>query len=205
MSRQPLRLGVLASGRGSNFASIMRAIEGGRLNARVKVLISDQPQAPALSLARGFGVPTEVIQPRNFASKVDFESELARQCAEHQVEVVVLAGFMRLLTATFLAHYPQKVVNIHPALLPAFPGLNAQGQAIAYGVRFSGCTVHLVDEGVDSGPIILQAVVPVEENDNESTLSNRILQEEHRLYPEALQLIAEGKLKIDGRRVYIKE
>lgn len=204
MSREPLRLGVLASGRGSNFASIMRAIEGGRLNARVTVLISDQPQAPALSLARGFGVPTEVIQPRNFASKVDFENELARQCAEHQVEVVVLAGFMRLLTATFLAHYPQKVVNIHPALLPAFPGLNAQGQAIAYGVRFSGCTVHLVDEGMDSGPIILQAVVPVEANDDEDTLSNRILQEEHRLYPEALQLIAEGKLKIDGRRVYIK-
>jgi len=205
MRYEPLRLGVLASGRGSNFGAIMRAIAGGRLNAQVTVLISDKPQAPVLSLARGFGVPVQVIQPQDFASKMDFEKELARQCAEHKVEVVALAGFMRLLTATFLGHYPQRVVNIHPALLPAFPGLDAHGQAIAYGVRFSGCTVHLVDEGMDSGPIIMQAVVPVEPTDDEHTLAERILHEEHRIYPQALQLMAEGKIRIEGRRVYIKE
>lgn len=205
MSREPLRLGVLASGRGSNFAAIMRAIEGGRLNARVTVLISDQPQAPALSLARGFGVPAEVISPRQFAGKSEFEDALAQTCQEFQVEVVVLAGFMRLLGARFLSHYPQRVINIHPALLPAFPGLNAQKQAVDYGVRFSGCTVHLVDEGMDSGPIIMQAVVPVEPDDDEHTLADRILKEEHRLYPQALQLMAEDRLIIKNRRVYIKK
>lgn len=203
MNRQPLRLGVLASGRGSNFAAIMRAIEGGRLNARVEVLISDQPQAPALSLARGFGVPVVVLPPKSFASRVDYENELAHQCAEYGVEVVALAGFMRLLTGTFLAHYPQRVVNIHPALLPAFPGLDAQQQALEYGVRFSGCTVHLVDEGMDSGPIILQAVVPVEPNDDEHALAERILKAEHQLYPQALQLMAEKRLRVEGRQVYI--
>ncbi|MGE5381037.1 MAG: phosphoribosylglycinamide formyltransferase [Methylocystaceae bacterium] len=205
MSREPLRLGVLASGRGSNFAAIMRAIEGGRLNARVAVLISDQPQAPALSLARGFGVPAEVISPRQFADKSQFEDALAQACQKFQVEVVVLAGFMRLLGAGFLSRYPQRVVNIHPALLPAFPGLNAQKQAVEYGVRFSGCTVHLVDEGMDSGPIIMQAAVPVEPDDDEHTLAERILKEEHRLYPQALQLMADNRLIIRDRRVYIKE
>lgn len=204
MSREPLQLGVLASGRGSNFAAIMRAIEGGRLDARVNVLISDQPQAPVLSLARGLGVPVEVIIPRQFASKGEFENALALKCLEFQVEVVALAGFMRLLSDNFLAHFPQRVINIHPALLPAFPGLNAQKQAIDYGVRFSGCTVHLVDEGMDSGPIIMQAVVPVEPDDDEHTLAERILKEEHRLYPQALQLIAEDRLIIRDHRVYIK-
>lgn len=205
MTPKTLQLGILASGRGSNFAAIMRAIEGGRLNAQVKVLISDQPQAPALSLARGFGVPTEVVLPRDFANKQDFESELARRCLQHGVEVVALAGFMRLLTNTFLVYFPQRVFNIHPALLPAFPGLNAHQQALDYGVRFSGCTVHLVDEGMDSGPIIMQAIVPVLPNDDEHTLAERILKEEHWLYPEVLQLMATGRLEVKGRRVYIHD
>lgn len=200
-----LPLAVLASGRGSNFAAIMRAIEGGRLSARVVVLVSDKPNAPVLTLARGFGVPARVIEPRSYGSQKEYEEALARGCLEHGAEAVALAGFMRLLSTTFLSYFPDRVLNIHPALLPAFPGLHAQKQALDYGVRISGCTVHFVDEGMDSGPIILQAAVPVWPDDTEETLAERILKEEHRIYPEALQLLAEGRLRIEGRRVLIEK
>lgn len=198
-----LRLAVLASGRGSNFEAICQAIDEGRLDAQVVVLISDNPNAPALERARKRGIKDVYINPRAFVSRDEYEKALVRTCQEAGTDIVVLAGYMRLLGKTFLSAYHLRTVNIHPALLPAFPGLHAQKQALEYGVRFSGCTVHFVDEGVDTGPIILQAVVPVYFNDTVETLEARILKEEHRIYPEALQLIAEGRVVVEGRRVRI--
>lgn len=196
---------MLASGRGSNLQAIMDAIGEGRLNGRVVLVISDNPHARALERARIAKVPTRLMLPSGYQSKADYEKALAQCCQEYKAQVVALAGFMRILGPTFLGHFPQRVVNIHPSLLPAFPGLHAQEQALRHGVRFSGCTVHFVDEGVDSGPIILQAVVPVLADDDEETLSERILVQEHRIYPRALQLIAEGRMLVEGRRVYFTE
>lgn len=198
-----LRLAVLASGRGSNFEAICQAIDEGRLDARVVVLISDKPDALALERARKRGIKALYIDPGLYTSRDEYEKALVKACQEAEADLVVLAGYMRLLGKTFLSEYSLRTVNIHPALLPAFPGLHAQKQALEYGVRFSGCTVHFVDEGVDTGPIILQAVVPVYFDDTVETLEVRILKEEHRIYPQALQLIAEGRVVVEGRRVRI--
>jgi phosphoribosylglycinamide formyltransferase-1 len=198
-------LGVLVSGRGSNLQAILDAIQSGRLKAKIGVVISDNPEATALKRVAGFGISTAVIERRAFTTKQQFEAAIARELNVHHVELVVLAGFMRILGPEFIGRFPGHIMNIHPALLPAFPGLDAQAQAIAYGVKVSGATVHFVDEGMDTGPIVLQQAVPVEDEDTEHTLAERILQVEHILYPRAIGLYAEGRLRLDGRRVIITE
>jgi phosphoribosylglycinamide formyltransferase-1 len=195
----------LASGRGSNLQAIIDAIEAGRLSARIEVVLSDRAYAEALGRARRHGIKAIFVDPKACDDRNVFDSALANILQVHQVELVCLAGFMRLLTPTFLAEFPGRVMNIHPALLPAFAGLHAQRQALEHGVRVAGCTVHFVDEGVDTGPIVLQAAVPAFDDDTEETLSARILVEEHKLYPQAIQLFAEGRLEIKGRRVFIRE
>lgn len=204
MKTQPgLALAVLASGRGSNLQAIIDAVAAGELAVRVCVVISDNPHAPALARAEAAGVPTRLLLPGDFATQSEYENALAECCREFEAEAVVLAGYMRILGPEFLRRFPQRVLNIHPSLLPSFPGLRAQAQALRHGVRYSGCTVHFIDEGVDTGPIVLQAVVPVLAGDTEQSLSERILLQEHRLYPRALQLLAEGRLQLEGRIVVI--
>lgn len=183
--------------------AIMDSIDSGRLNARVGVVISNRANALALERARERGVKAVFIDPKGFSSKSQYEQEVARVLEEANVDLVCLAGYMSVLGADFVRKFQYRLINIHPSLLPAFPGLNAQKQALDYGVKFTGCTVHFVDEGVDSGPIILQAVVPVYDDDTEEALSNRILKEEHRIYSEAISLYEQGKLVIEGRRVKI--
>ncbi|MEW6276968.1 MAG: phosphoribosylglycinamide formyltransferase [Bacillota bacterium] len=200
-----LRLGVLASGRGSNLQAIMDACREGKIPAKVAVVISDNENAFALTRARQEEIPAIHVNPRNFPGKEEYERAIVATLRDYQVELVCLAGYMRLVGKTILEAYPNRILNIHPALLPAFPGLHGQKQAVEYGVRFSGCTVHFVDEGCDTGPIILQAVVPVYATDTEETLAERILEQEHRIYPEAIRLFAEGKLRIEGRRVFIAD
>ena len=196
-------LGVLVSGRGSNLQAILDAINADRLTAKIGVVICDNPEANALRKVAGTGIPTAVIERRNFAAKQEFEEAVIAQLDLHHVELVVLAGFMRILSPRFINRFPARIMNIHPALLPAFPGLDAQKQAIEYGVKVSGATVHFVDEGMDSGPIILQEAVPVETEDTVATLSERILHLEHRLYVRAIRLYCEGRISIDGRSVKI--
>ncbi len=197
-------LGVLVSGRGSNMQSIIAAIADGRLKAEIGVVISDNPAAPALEKARDAGIPAFCFARRDYSDKARFESAISECLKVHNVSLVVLAGFMRILSPAFIAEFSGRIMNIHPALLPSFPGLHAQEQAIAYGAKFSGCTVHLVDEGMDTGPIILQAVVPVKEDDSGETLAARILEQEHLLYPQAIGLYLAGRLQITGRVVKIK-
>ncbi len=199
----PLRLAVLASGRGSNLQAIIDSSRNGSLFAEVAVVISDNPGAYALTRAKDQGIPAVLVEPSTYSSKAAYEEALLKVCADYKAEVVALAGYMRLLGHVFLSRYPSRVLNIHPALLPSFTGLHAQRQALEYGVRYSGCTVHFVDEGMDTGPIILQTVVPVLPDDNEDTLADRILVQEHRLYPQALELVARGKIRIEGHRVWI--
>ena len=198
-----LRIGVLVSGRGSNLQAIIDAMQAGWLPVEIGVVISDKPGAYALERARRADIPAVLIERGAYESRGAFEQAILAVLETYGVELIALAGFMRILSGDFTARYAQRVVNIHPALLPAFPGLHAQAQALAYGVKVSGCTVHFVDEGMDTGPIILQAAVPVEEDDTEETLSQRILTQEHRLYPLALQLLAEGRVKVEGRQVRI--
>ncbi|HHW14662.1 MAG TPA: phosphoribosylglycinamide formyltransferase [Firmicutes bacterium] len=199
------RLGILVSGRGSNLEAILRAHAAGRLGAVPVLVVSDNPAAPALEKASRFGVPTAVVVRRDCSGAREFEEALVAALRGAGVELVALAGFMRLLGPAFLSAFPGRVLNIHPSLLPSFPGLHAQRQALAYGVRVSGCTVHLVDEEMDHGPILLQAAVPVLPDDTEETLAARILAEEHRLYPEAIRLVAEGRVRVEGRRALILE
>lgn len=199
-----LNLAVLASGRGSNFDAICQAIERHELDAGIKLLLSDKPAAPALVKAKRRGIIAQAVDPHNFINRNAYENELVRLMKEQQVDMVVLAGYMRLVGTVILENYPNRVLNIHPALLPAFPGLNAQKQALDYGVKYSGCTVHIVDSGMDSGPIISQAVVPVLDNDDEETLSQRILEQEHQIYWQSLQLFSEGRVYLDGRRIVIR-
>jgi len=201
---EPLRIGVLASGRGSNLQAIIDAIEVGKLAACLAVVISDRPDAQALERARKHGTEGVFVDPKAHADREAFDRAVLAVLAEHRVELVCLAGFMRILTPMFVRAYAGRIMNIHPALLPTFPGLHAQRQALEHGVKVSGATVHFVDEGVDTGPIILQAAVPVHEDDTEETLAARILAEEHRIYPEAIQLFAEGRLEVRGRRVLIR-
>lgn len=197
------KIGVLASGRGSNLQAILDNIADGNLLIEVAVVISDKPDAMALSRAKEYGIPAVTIDRKACADKAEFEARIDASLREYDVELVVLAGFMRILSSWFVKRWPLKLINIHPALLPSFTGLDAQGQAVAYGVKVSGCTVHFVDEGTDTGPIILQKVVPVEDTDDGETLAARILIQEHRALPEALKLWSEGRLHVQGRKVSI--
>jgi len=199
-----LKLGILISGNGSNLQSIIDHIEKGSLKATIKIVISNNPDAYGLTRAKKHGIPVVVLKNGDFINKEDFDLELINILKNNSVDLVILAGFMRVLTPTFLKAFPQKIMNIHPALLPSFPGIHGQKQALEYGVKLSGCTVHFVDEGVDTGPIIIQSAVPVHNDDTEETLAARILKEEHRIYPQAIQFFAEGKIEIKGRKVHIK-
>ena len=199
-----LSLGVLASGRGSNLQAILEACARPGFPARVAVVVGDRERAEALARARGHGVPAVWLNPKDFGDRVLYDEALRRLLDEHRVGLVCLAGFMRILTPGLVRAYAGRILNIHPSLLPAFPGLAAQRQALEYGVRVAGATVHFVDEGVDTGPIVLQAAVPVHTDDTEESLSARILVEEHRLYPEAIRLFAEGRLRLAGRTVTIR-
>lgn len=194
------KIGVLLSGRGSNFEAIHRAIAAGTLDAEIAVVISNREGAPGVETARRFGLNT-VVMPSQGVPREQFDRELVRVLQEHDVALVCLAGYMRLLSGYFVQAFPQRIVNIHPSLLPAFPGLDAQHQALDYGVKFTGCTVHFVDEHLDNGPIVLQAVVPVEDGDTYETLSARILAEEHRIYSKAIGVVLSGAYRIEGRRV----
>ena len=198
-----MKIAVLASGRGSNFQAILRNVQAGKLNCKIDVLISDQPGAKALETAADAGIDTAVFQRKQFADNDAYNAAISAELKKREVELVVLAGYMRLVREPLLSDFAGRIINIHPALLPAFPGLDSQKQALDYGVRFTGCTVHYVDAGTDTGPIILQAVVPVEQDDTAEALSKRILAEEHRIYSEAIALIAAGKIRIDDRRVLI--
>ncbi len=194
-------IGCLISGRGSNLAAILRAIEGGTLKASIAVVLSNRADAAGLGVAAACGIPTRTLSQLDHSSREDFDRALVQELRIHAVDTVVLAGFDRLVTPVLLGAFPHRVVNIHPALLPAFPGLHAQRQALEHGARITGVTVHLVDEQIDHGPILGQAAVLVEEEDTEATLAARILEEEHRLFPAILQRLAEGQIAIDGRRV----
>jgi phosphoribosylglycinamide formyltransferase 1 len=201
MRSVPLVLGVLASGRGSNLQAILDAIEAGHCPARVAVVVSDRKDAPALERARRAGAKAVHLDPRAYPDRVAFDDAVAEVLHQHGAELVCLAGYMRVLSAEFVRRFPGRILNVHPALLPAFPGLYAQRRALEHGVKIAGATVHFVDEGVDTGPIVLQAAVPVLDDDTDDTLASRILVEEHRLYPEAIRLYAEGRLRLAGRRV----
>ena len=196
-------LGILLSGRGSNFEAIARNLEASRIAARVAVVISNREEAPGLALAKTMGLPARFM-PSKGKEREAYDREVVQVLREFRVDLVCLAGFMRVLSPYFVREFPNRILNIHPALLPAFPGLDAQKQALEAGVKFSGCTVHIVDEGVDSGPIVCQAVVPVFDDDTVTTLSARILKEEHRIYSEAIRLLAEDRIQIEGRRVLAK-
>jgi len=205
MASNDFKLGVLISGRGTNLQAIIDAIETGQLNARITVVLSNRKDAPGLERARKHGIEAIWLDPKSHGGKQAFDRALTEELKARKVDLVCLAGYMRILGPEFIRAFEGQVVNIHPSLLPAFPGLNVQQQAIDYGVKFSGCTVHFVDEDVDSGPIILQAVVPVHDSDDAETLAERILIQEHLIYPRAIQLIAENRLQIENRRISIKE
>jgi phosphoribosylglycinamide formyltransferase-1 len=198
-----LKIGVLASGRGSNFQAIIDEIEAGKIPAKIEILIVDNPNAYAIERAKKHGISYLYINPREFPSKEAFYEKIRDELIARGVELVILAGFMRIVKKPLVDAFQNRIMNIHPALLPSFPGLHGQKQAVDYGVRISGCTVHFVDEGVDTGPIIIQAAVPVHPEDTEETLSERILRLEHKIFPEAIRLFAEGRLKVEGRKVKI--
>jgi phosphoribosylglycinamide formyltransferase-1 len=194
------KLGILLSGRGSNFEAIARNVQSGRIPAEIAVVISNKPEAPGLVRAQEMGLETLCI-PSKGKEREAFDREVVAALKAFQVDLVCLAGFMRILSPYFVREFPRRILNIHPALLPAFPGEDAQRQALEHGVKFTGCTVHIVDEGMDTGPIVCQAVVPILDDDTVESLSARILQEEHRIYSEAICLLLEGKLRFEGRRV----
>ena len=197
------KLAVLCSGRGTDLQSIIDAIQRGELDAEISIVLTDKPKVMALERAEKAGIKNICVDRKKFTSRADFEAELLKNL--EGVDLVVLAGFMRILSPEFVRHYEGRLMNIHPSLLPAFPGAHAHRDALNYGVKVSGCTVHFVDEGTDSGPIILQAAVEVHEDDTEETLSARILEQEHIIYPKAIKLFVEGKLQIVGRKVFIKD
>jgi phosphoribosylglycinamide formyltransferase-1 len=203
MSAPPLRIGVLVSGSGSNLQAIINAVEEKRLEAEIVCVISNRADAFALQRANSHGIPRLHIDHRAHPDRGAYDARIVEVLRSHGVDLVVLAGFMRIVTPVLLDAFPKAVMNIHPALLPSFPGLHAQRQALDYGVKVSGCTVHFVDAGTDTGPIIIQATVPVLDDDDEDSLSARIQVEEHRIYPEAIRLFAAGRLQIEGRRVRI--
>ena len=194
------RLGILLSGRGSNFEAIARNVRSGSLPCEIGFVFSNKPDAPGLAFAREFGLPCGSLPSRG-VDRAAFDSQVADLLHQHQVDWVCLAGYMRLLSGEFVSQFSGRILNIHPSLLPAFPGLDAQYQALTHGAKVTGCTVHLVDENLDSGPILLQAAVPVLDNDTLETLSERILREEHRIYSEAITWMLAGNYRLEGRRV----
>ena len=198
-----MKVAVLVSGRGSNLQALIDAVASKELNVEICLVLSDKADAYALERAHRHGIPTAVVQRKGYSDKEQFQKAILEEVKSHGAELVVLAGFMRILGRTFLSSFPNRVINIHPALLPAFPGIDAQRQALDYGVKFSGCTVHFVDEGLDSGPIIVQRVVPVMDDDDRDALADRILEQEHLLIVEGVKLFSEGRLKVDGRKVTI--
>ncbi|MBL0226454.1 MAG: phosphoribosylglycinamide formyltransferase [Geobacteraceae bacterium] len=203
-SKNPCVLAVLVSGNGSNLQVFIDKIESGELNAHIACVISNNPDAFALSRATRHNIPVVVHENRGFKGRREYDAALVKILNDYGVELVVLAGFMRILSDVMVSAFPNAIMNIHPALLPSFPGLHAQQQALEYGVKFSGCTAHFVDCGTDTGPIILQAVVPVEPCDTEEILSARIQVEEHRLFPEAVRLYIDGRIVVEGRLVRIQ-
>jgi phosphoribosylglycinamide formyltransferase-1 len=205
MTSNSFKIGILVSGRGTNLQAIIDAIESGELNADIAVVLSNKKEAPALKRAQIKGIETVVLDPKQFASKKEYDLALARELKNRQIDLVCLAGYMRILGPEFIGMFPDKIINIHPSLLPAFPGLDVQQKAIDYGVKFSGCTVHFVNEEIDGGPIILQAVVPVHPSDDAATMSERILIQEHLICPRAIQMIVENRLHIENRKVSYKE
>lgn len=205
MTEAKQKLGVLCSGRGTDLQSIMDAIDRGEVAAEIAVVLTDKPDAFALERASKAGIKAVCVNRKQFDGRESFEQALVGQLQAAGVTLVVLAGFMRILTPYFVRQYAGRIMNIHPALLPSFPGAHAHRDVLAYGVKVSGCTVHFVDEGTDSGPIILQAAVPVLDGDTEETLGARVLEQEHIIYPRAIQLYCEGKLEINGRHVHIVE
>lgn len=201
MTADMKNLGILLSGRGSNFEAIADSIAAGRiLNARIAVVISNREAAPGIQKARERGLEAQVI-PSKGLEREEYDRKVVAVLEEKRVELVCLAGFMRLLSPYFVARFRQRILNIHPALLPSFPGLEAQKQALEWGAKITGCTVHLVDETLDAGPVVVQAAVPVHDDDTEETLAARILKEEHRIYTEAINIVLAGKWRIEGRRV----
>ena len=200
-----VKLGVLASGRGTNLQSIIDHIKLGELEADIKIVISDKREAGALKKARKEKISHQFIDPKEYNTDKEFEKQIVKTLKRCQVELVVMAGFMRIMSPYFIDHFRNRVMNIHPSLLPSFPGLNAHEQALEYGVKVSGCTVHFADEGMDSGPIILQKTVPVNSDDTVETLSDRILEKEHIIYPEAIRLYEEGKIEVVDKKVRIKK
>jgi phosphoribosylglycinamide formyltransferase-1 len=199
-----INVGVLASGRGTDFQSLVDATARGELDVNLAVLICNVPDAPVIARAKRGGVPVAVVDHRPYGKdREGFEREVVRVLREHRVDLVVFAGFMRLVTPYFVREFPHRIMNIHPSLLPAFPGAHAQAEAIAWGAKVSGCTIHFVDESVDGGPVILQKAVPVLDDDTPETLAARILEQEHVFLPLAVRLFAEGRLRVEGRRVRI--
>ena len=197
------RIGVLLSGRGSNFEALAESVVAGRIpNAEIAIVISNREGAPGLDRAKARGIPARAIASKGLERET-YDRQVVAVLNEHTVDLVCLAGYMRLLSPYFVSAFPNRILNIHPSLLPSFPGLESQRQALEYGVKFAGCTVHFVDENLDAGPIILQSTVPVKDEDTEDSLSARILQEEHRIYSEAVRMVLEGRYKIAGRRVLI--
>lgn len=203
-----LRVAVLASGRGSNLQAIIDAIEAGTLDAKIVAVISNKREGPALERARRHNLSALFVDPKAYAGRPDNREAYDRQLLDvlrrHEVELVLLAGYMKIVTPVLVEAFPNRMMNIHPSLLPSFPGLDVQKKAIEWGCKLAGCTVHFVTEGVDEGPIILQAAVPVLDDDTSDTLAARILEQEHKIYPRAIQLFAEGRLRVDGRRVFIE-
>jgi len=199
-----ISLGVLVSGRGSNLQAIIDSINNGKLDAKIEIVISDVKDAYALERAKKNNIKNIFLDPKTYVSKQEFENEVIRLLKENNVGLICLAGFMKVLSSNFVKEFKNRILNIHPSLLPLFPGLHVQKKALEHGVKFSGCTVHFVDEDVDTGPIIIQAVVPIFDNDTEEILSERILKEEHKIYPKAIQLIAEDRVTIKGRSVFVK-
>jgi len=200
-----IKIAVLVSGRGTNLQAIINAIKKGRIDGEIKIVISDNPKAYALQRAKKNKITTQVVPYKKFRNKEEYEQEILRHLDDYKIDLIVLAGYMRILSPEFIKKYRYRIINIHPALLPAFPGLHAQRQALEYGVKVSGCTVHFVDEGTDTGPIILQKAVPVKQFDDEESLAKRILKYEHQLLPRAIQLFAQNKIEIVKNKVYLKE
>src|SRR5271154_1244353 len=195
------RIGVLLSGRGSNFVALADSVAAGRIpGAEIAIVVSNREGAPGIDKAKDRGITTRVI-PSKGLEREPYDRQVVAVLREHGVDLICLAGYMRLLSPYFVASFPNRILNIHPSLLPSFPGLESQRQALEYGVKIAGCTVHFVDENLDAGPIVLQAAIPVRDEDTEVTLSERILAEEHRIYSEAVRIVLEGKFKIAGRRV----
>lgn len=199
-----LIIGVLASGRGSNFQAIIDSIRSGYINARIAALITDNPEAFAIRRAEENNIEALILKPRDFQDKDAYYTRIAEELTSRGVQLVVLAGFMRVAGKKLIDAFRNSIINIHPAILPSFPGLHGQKQAVEYGVKLSGCTVHFVDEGVDTGPVIMQAAVPVYDDDTEDLLSERILKQEHRILPRVIRLFSEGKLTVQGRKVVVK-